>query len=520
MWSPKVFPFVECLPPVGGDADTPWIVYRGDNTPPLQVHPALAKLILRTDGATTTETLSEATGVSASVLETHYRNLVDYGVVEPRGSMKTVGQRHLKVDRIILGFASARLRLVQMDRLLRWVPRVPRVRWVVFATIGLGVVWCSYLALQSDVYTRAIRAEFGLTTIVLLLTLNVLATILHEVGHAACLHLVGGKPGWGGFMLLYGLPAGFCEVSDIWRIHSKADRAAVGLAGIAVNIAIAAIAASGAAIFNNDFLGQMALMNLAVAAFNLFPFMKLDGYIIMSSTTNRPGLREQSMATLRATINRRLDRTCREVGERPTLRRDVVAGLLFYVGPAFVVVMMAYHILTRSFMDTPLFSFVVAVLLLLLLVRIAIIGWGCFRAPEWKSGIPLRGVLFGISVVVAAAVASLPVLPPIANIEYVTQGRDVILKDVSSDEITPGMRIRLFANGLVERSVGTAIVTSAPLPIDTGRSVINAVAVPESNVESSVPSGHAVAASAGRINAVQTIETLVFEPVFRKFDRQ
>ena len=66
--------------------------------------------------------------------------------------------------------------------------------------------------------------------------------ILHELGHAVICKHFGGECHQIGPMLLVFTPALYCDTSDSWMLTSRWQRAAVGFAGIATEVFLAALA--------------------------------------------------------------------------------------------------------------------------------------------------------------------------------------------------------------------------------------------------------------------------------------
>ncbi|MCT9094160.1 M50 family metallopeptidase [Streptomyces sp. ASQP_92] len=134
---------------------------------------------------------------------------------------------------------------------------------------------------------------------------------VHELGHATALAYHGGRPRAMGVMLLYFVcPAFFCDVSATWRLGRR-QRAAVALAGITVNAAAAAAAALAAAADlggHQEFCWRLAAANVFTIVFNLLPFIKLDGYLLLLAFVDESHLRPRAMADARNWLSHHLYR--------------------------------------------------------------------------------------------------------------------------------------------------------------------------------------------------------------------
>ncbi|WUQ67356.1 hypothetical protein OG965_01935 [Streptomyces sp. NBC_00224] len=160
----------------------------------------------------------------------------------------------------------------------------------------------------------------------------------HEFGHATALAYFGGRPRRMGVMLLYLSPAFFCDVTSSWCLPRR-QRATVALAGIIVNTGVGACAAlAGAA----DLGGQrsywwlLALANTTTVVFNLLPFIRLDGYLLLLATVDRPHLRDHAMDDARAWLGHHLYRHPPQPRRLPQLW-SVPYGLAALTFPAILI---------------------------------------------------------------------------------------------------------------------------------------------------------------------------------------
>ncbi len=127
--------------------------------------------------------------------------------------------------------------------------------------------------------------------------------ILHEFGHGlSCKHF-GGECHEMGVMLLVFTPCLYCDVSDSWMLPSKWKRAAIGAAGMYVELIIASIATflwwnSHPGTFNQLCLDVMFVSSVSTILFNANPLLRYDGYYILSDLIEIPNLKQKSSSIL------------------------------------------------------------------------------------------------------------------------------------------------------------------------------------------------------------------------------
>ncbi|NHC47564.1 hypothetical protein [Motilibacter aurantiacus] len=176
---------------------------------------------------------------------------------------------------------------------------------VVTAFVSLAGVLALLLALP------ALGAELGrpapLPVVGAALALIVGATMTHELAHAGSLTHAGHRVPRLGFMLMYGSPAMFCDVSEAWRLPPR-RRVLVALAGARVHLFVAGVAGAVVAASGPGGLRQVAAMaaagNLVMAFVNLCPFVKFDGYIALIGGMDAPNLRARCIGELNDVVAR------------------------------------------------------------------------------------------------------------------------------------------------------------------------------------------------------------------------
>lgn len=174
----------------------------------------------------------------------------------------------------------------------------PAARWL-FAVLGLAGLylvsrqWDSFIATFADFLSMEGALAFGLAVVVV--------KILHELGHAyTAVHYGCRVPAMGvAFMVL--TPILYTDVTDAWRLERRRKRLAIDAAGVGVELMVASFAT-----FLWPFLPPGLLKGIVFAiattswimslVVNLNPFMRFDGYYILSDLVGIQNLQPRSFA--------------------------------------------------------------------------------------------------------------------------------------------------------------------------------------------------------------------------------
>ena len=222
-------------------------------------------------------------------------------------------QRRSAIGRTLASPLAIRLRGIDPDRYLSWLNC--RCSWLfslpaAVCSAALVVAALALVAAEFAVFRSRLpefQAFFAAHNWVLLAVTLAITKVLHELGHGLACKRLGGECHEMGVMLLVGMPCLYCNVSDAWMIASKWRRAAIGAAGMYVELNLAAIATflwwlSEPGLFNHLCLNVMFISSLSTLVFNGNPLMRFDGYYILSDLLEIPNLRQKGSAVLQRTL--------------------------------------------------------------------------------------------------------------------------------------------------------------------------------------------------------------------------
>jgi putative peptide zinc metalloprotease protein len=198
-----------------------------------------------------------------------------------------------------------RFKGIDPERLLNWL--YPWTRWFFSRTFFCMAVVMALSALalvtvQHEVFRARLPAFhefFGPANWFWLGITLAVTKVLHEFGHGlSCKHF-GGECHEMGVMFLVLTPCLYCNVSDSWLLPNKWHRAAIGAAGMYVEMVLASIATfiwwfSEPGLLNHICLSIMFVCSVSTLLFNGNPLLRFDGYYILADIAEIPNLRQKS----------------------------------------------------------------------------------------------------------------------------------------------------------------------------------------------------------------------------------
>ncbi|MCJ7467960.1 MAG: peptidase, M50 family protein [Maribacter sp.] len=147
------------------------------------------------------------------------------------------------------------------------------------------VITILMLTLNFDLYTAFNLRE----SLVYFFVTMAISVTFHEIGHATAAGYFGARHGGigGGFYLF--TPVYYADVTDIWRLTRK-QRIVVNLAGMYFECIFCSLLALTSYLAGNTTLLIVSLIVCLHTLFNLNPFLRSDGYWVLSDLTNQPNL--------------------------------------------------------------------------------------------------------------------------------------------------------------------------------------------------------------------------------------
>jgi len=257
------------------------------------------------DGQTSLEVIRRRTEerfdakLPPETLSAFLQNLEKGGLLQ---SEEHEGEPTARAKRVRGSLLYLRVPLFDPDRLFTRLAR--RLRWMftlpfllvsgAVTVIALGIVMANGSELAHQ-FVRLYRIE----TLPLFFVILLVTATAHEFGHGVTCKHFGGEVHEVGFLLMYFQPGFYCNVSDAWLFPERAKRLWVGFAGLYFELSVWALATVAWRLTETDtWINYVALTVMAVSGvkslFELNPFLKLDGYYLLSDYLGIPNLRARS----------------------------------------------------------------------------------------------------------------------------------------------------------------------------------------------------------------------------------
>jgi putative peptide zinc metalloprotease protein len=196
-----------------------------------------------------------------------------------------------------------RIPLFDPDRLLNYLAPLARLAfsatglwlWAFTLLIGLVLAFMNMQAIVDSVSAKTLSPSelFSFWLIYPIIK------IFHELGHGMAVKAGGGEAHETGITLLLFMPVPYINASASWAFRDKRRRALVGVAGILVELFLAALGLfiwllTEPGIVHQVAFNTMLIGGVSTLLFNGNPLLRYDGYYVLSDLIEIPNLASRS----------------------------------------------------------------------------------------------------------------------------------------------------------------------------------------------------------------------------------
>jgi putative peptide zinc metalloprotease protein len=222
-----------------------------------------------------------------SIYNLFYVRLAQYGIVLTDQSVVKEKKRSLYL-RLSFIFFKGRF-LDSLSKTLSPLFKPP----FFYASLFIMAVFCLEVLLSYPYNAAHFQSLFTVNGFFSVGVVSFLILLFHEIGHVAACERFGARNKGIGFGFYLFMPVFFADVSDAWKCK-KQDRMIINLAGIYIEFIFLTMLLISFLIFNNEILFYSGFAIGLHIFTNVNPFLRYDGYWLLSDGFNIPNLRHQA----------------------------------------------------------------------------------------------------------------------------------------------------------------------------------------------------------------------------------
>lgn len=233
---------------------------------------------------------------------------------------------------------------------------LPKVMWLASKparmAIGImGLLGIFMTARQFDSFLATFLYFFSIGGAVAFAISLMVVKALHELGHAYVAKSYGCRVPVIGVAFLVLWPVLYTDNTDTWRLSSRKARLRVGLAGVAVEMAVAALSLFAWSIMPDGVLRSVFFILatstwIASLLINFNPLMRFDGYYLLSDWLKEPNLESRSHAIAKWWLRKKLFDFSDQPPEHPKPRL-IVYSISIWIYRFFLflgIALLVYHL--------------------------------------------------------------------------------------------------------------------------------------------------------------------------------
>lgn len=267
---------------------------------------------------------SRADSQTANMLTDFLNSSVEMGLVVPVDRNGTADNTKVRTNKASRRGAAILLRIpiASQDALRPLTERLRRLfeGWALIMCCAFSIATYGTAACYFHIFAHSSSAFANLSADqwIVLFLINLCGLFIHELGHASACSQYGCRHGAIGLGLYYIYPAFFADVTEAWSLSRK-QRAVIDVGGIYFQILFGAISFI-AWVFTGSLIALLTTYAVGgMALFNLNPFLRFDGYWLLTDLTGVASVHDEAKALGRYLWQRFLRGEIIKSGSRPAL---------------------------------------------------------------------------------------------------------------------------------------------------------------------------------------------------------
>lgn len=245
-------------------------------------------------------------------LEQNFLLRCDQAEQSQRLSSIAAQRRKRDLKWLLHNYLFVRIPLVRPERFLQALLHYTGfiyTRWFALLMIALTLWGIVLASRQWDTFLVSFQDSFTPAGILAYMTALAFAKIMHEMGHALTATRYRVRVAHMGVSLVVMFPMLYTDTSESWKLTRRQDRLAIVSAGVITELGIAGLATLAWSLSSDGAL-RSAFFFLATTswiltvAINASPFMRFDGYFLLSDALDFPNLHQRSFAFGRQRLRR------------------------------------------------------------------------------------------------------------------------------------------------------------------------------------------------------------------------